>query len=273
MEVLEQLAEALRYGFIQRALIAGSFVAISCAFLGVFLVLRRFAMIGDGLSHFAFGAIGLGLFLQLAPLWVAVPLTVVASLVILRLSERAKVHGDAAIGMIAAIGVSLGVILASLGGGFNVDLFSYLFGDILAISPIEAGMAMGLSALVMTVTVLFYHDLFVITFDEEHARSLGVKARWINKLLIVLTAVTVVLGIKVVGTLLVSSMIIFPAVTALRVARGFKGAIAMALVVSVVSVVGGILVAFVLNLPAGASIVMLNAVFFVTANIAKRWIP
>lgn len=268
--LIAQLSEAFHYSFMQRALVAGTFVACSCGVLGVFLVLRRFSMIGDGLAHFSFGAIGLALLLGIWPFYVAVPLVVAASFLVLRLSERA-VHGDAAIGMLSAVGVASGVMLATLGGGFNVDLFSYLFGDILAVSGIETGGAVVLSLLVLGVTVLYYNDLFAVTFDPENARVLGVRARRVESVLVFVAAITVVLGIKVVGTMLVSSLIIFPAVTALQVAKGFKSALVLAAGQGIVSVLLGVSAAYILDVPAGAMIVTLNAVIFGLAFCLARF--
>jgi zinc transport system permease protein len=269
--LLDELLGALQYGFIQRALLAGIFIALSCSSLGVFLVLRRYSLIGDGLAHVAFGTIGLGLLLQTHPLYLSAPLVMLASLWISYLAERAKIHGDAAIGMVSALGVSTGVMLASVGRGFNVDLFSYLFGNILAISRGEVYLSVGLSLVVLSVVVLFLHDLFALTFEEEYARVLGIKTRRVVQLLTLCTALTVVLGIRVVGTMLVSSLIVFPAVTALQVARGFKAALVVAALASVGSVIAGIVVSFLLNLPTGATVVYVNFVFFGAAFVWGRW--
>jgi zinc transport system permease protein len=270
MQFLMPLVEALQYGFIRRALIVGALIAICCAFLGVFLVLRRFAMIGDGLAHVSFATIGVGLLLQTSPLYVAVPLTMAAALVILQLTEKADVYGDAAIGLLSALGVAVGVTLASVGGGFNVDLFSYLFGDILTISHTEAWMAGILSLSIIGLTSLFYQELFALTFDEDYAHVLGINPRRMTQALILLTSVTVVLSIKVVGTMLVSSLIVFPAVTALQLARGFKLAILLAAFTAVFSVIIGIFLAYLVGLPAGASIVLLNFGLFVLAFLVKQ---
>ena len=266
------IIEALQYGFVQRAFIAGSFIAISCAVLGVFLVLRRFSLIGEGLSHFAFGTIGLGLLLNIYPLYLTIPLVILASFWILHLAEKTNVYADAAIGLVSAIGIAVGVILASKGGGFNVDLFSYLFGDILAVSKLETLISIGLSLVVMVVVGLFYHDLFAITFDEEYARVLGLKTKRLNHLLVMLTALTVVLGIKVVGTLLVASLIIFPAITALQIAPGFKTVILIAVITSITSVLLGIITAYAFDLPAGASIVIVNFILFMLSYAYKTMI-
>ena len=270
MSVLAELQEAVQYTFIQRALLAGSFIALSCALLGVFLVLRRFSLIGDGLAHVAFGAIGLGLLLHAHPLYVAAPLVMLASLGILLLTEKAKIYGDAAVGVVSALGVATGVMLASVGQGFNVDLFSYLFGSILAISAGEVILSVALSVVVLIVVALFRHDLFAITFEEEYAQVLGIRTRRVTYALTLGTALTVVLGIRVVGTMLVSSLIIFPTITALQLARGFKAALLIAALAAVGSVVLGIFLSFLSNLPTGATIVYVNLAFFAGAFLAAR---
>ncbi len=260
----------LNYSFIQRAYLAGSFVAALCAMLGLFLVLRRLSLIGDGLSHVSFGAIALGLFFGVYPFYVAVPSVLIASYFILKLTEKAKMYGDAAIGIVSALSIAGGVILASLSRGFNVDLFSYLFGNILVISDQEVYLSIGLSLSVLLVILLLYGDLFSATFDEEYARVSGIKTARLHLVLTSLTAVTVVLAIKVVGIMLVSALLILPAVSALQMARSFRTAMLIAVASSVISVLVGITLSFSLNLPAGATIVMINGVIFLAALIFKR---
>lgn len=253
----------LNYGFITRAYLAGSFIAILCAVLGLILVLRKLSLIGDGLSHVSFGAIALGLFFGIYPFYVAIPVVILASYLILKLTEKAKIYGDAAIGIVSAVGIAGGVILASLSKGFNVDLFSYLFGNILAISLSEVYLSIGLSLLVILVMIFFYHDFFSTTFDEEYAKVSGIKTERINLILTILTAITVVLAIKVVGIMLVSALLILPAVTALQIAKGFRTAMLVAAVISVLSVICGITISFFADLPAGATIVLFNFLIFV----------
>ena len=254
----------------QRALLAGTFIAVGCACLGVFMVLRRQAMIGDGLAHFTFAAVGLGLLLGAAPRAVAAPLVVVASLLILLLPEKTALLGDAAIGMISALGLAGGILLASLGHGINVDLFSYLFGDILAVSHLEAVFAVLASLAVVGLIALNYHDLFALTFDPAQARVSGVRPERLTRLLAVLVGLVVVLGVRVVGTLLISGLLVFPAATALQVARSFRAALWIAALVAAASVLLGIALAFLLNLPAGAAIILLNALFFSAAFLRPR---
>ena len=264
------LLHFLSYSFIQKAYLAGTFIAVLCAILGLFLVLRKLSLIGDGLSHVSFGAIALGLFFGIYPFYAAIPVVLIGSYIIIRLTERARVYGDAAIGIVSSIGIAGGVILASVSNGFNVDLFSYLFGNILAISNQEVYLSLGLSIAVLLIIILLYNDLFSVTFDEEFARITGVKTERINLVLTFLTAITVVLAVKVVGIMLVSALLILPAVTALQVARGFKGAMLIAALDAVISVLSGITLSFLLDLPAGATIVMINLMFFSAALLYKK---
>ncbi len=256
------LLNFLNYEFIQRAYLAGSFIAVLCAMLGIFLVLRKLSLIGDGLSHVSFGAIALGLFFGIYPFYVAVPVVVLASYFILKLTEKARIYGDAAIGIVSSVGIAGGVILASLSRGFNVDLFSYLFGNILAISIQEVYLSIALSVSALFTIIFLYNDLFSATFDEDYAKVSGIKTERINLILIFLTAITVVLAIKVVGIMLVSALLILPAVAALQVAKSFKAAMIVAVAISVFSVLAGVTISFYYDLPAGAAIVMVNFILF-----------
>lgn len=266
-----QIQQALAFGFIQRAIIAGSFIAFICSLLGLFLVLKRFALIGDGIAHVGFAAVALGLFLHQSPLVFLVLLVAVASLLILELAERGKVFSDTSIGIVSSSSVAVGVMLASLAKGFNADLFSYLFGNILAVSASEVRMAVTLSLIVLILVAIAYHDLFAIAFDDELAKASGVRTRLINRLLVVMTAITVVLGIRLVGTMLVSSLIILPASTALQLVKGFRAAIFYAAFVAVGSVWAGIFLSYILDLPTGATIVLLNLAAFLSALFLSRW--
>jgi zinc transport system permease protein len=260
----------LQYSFIQKAFLAGSFVGIICASLGMFLVLRKMSLIGDGLSHVSFGAIALGLFFGVYPFYVSAPMVLAGSYLILKITEKAKVYGDAAIGIVSAVGIAGGVILASLSRGFNVDLFSYLYGNILAISQLELVVSVLLSIIVLAMLYFYYWDLFSATFDEEYAKTSGIKTGFINILLALLTALTVVLSVKMVGVMLVSALLILPAVTALQISKGFMTSLFIAVIVSLISVISGISFSFFLNIPTGATIVMVNALFFIFALIYKK---
>jgi zinc transport system permease protein len=260
----------LNYAFIQRAYLAGSLIAVLCAMLGLFLVLRKLSLIGDGLSHVSFGAIALGLFFGFYPFSVAIPAVLIASYFILKLTEKTKMYGDAAIGIVSSCGIAGGVILASLSKGFSVDLFSYLFGNILAISTQEVYLSLGLSLAALLAIIVLYNDLFSTTFDEEYARITGIRTERVNLILTFLTAITVVLAIKVVGIMLVSALLILPAVTALQIAKGFSGAMLISVLVAIISVLAGITLSFFLDLPAGATIVMFNVIFFAITLAFKK---
>lgn len=252
----------LSYGFMQRAVIAGSFIAALCAILGVFLVLRRLSLIGDGLSHVTFGALALGLFFNVTPVYIALPLVVLSSLGIMKLTEAQRVYGDAAIGIVSALGIAIGILLVSITRGFNIDLFSYLFGNILAITKAEVWLSIGLATIVIMLVGFYYYDLVAITFDEECAQAEGINTKAVNKMLVVLTAITVVLAMKVVGIMLVSALLILPTVTALQVAKGFRMTMLVAVIVAVVSVWTGIIFSFFLDWPSGATIVLVSLVLF-----------
>jgi zinc transport system permease protein len=250
------------YGFLQRALIAGLFIAIACALLGVFLILRRDAMIGHGLAHVAFAGVALGLFLNMMPLAMALIIAVGASLVIMKLKTKAGLHGDTAIAIFSSVGFALGVLVATLSHSFNVDLFSYLFGEILAIEPSEVIFSVILAVVVMILILLNYHKFMYMTFDRESAKASGIKVDRLDTLLTILTAVTVVLGMKVVGILLVSALVVIPAAAGLQIASNFKQAIFLSAAVSIVSVVFGLILSFLLDLPASGSIVILSFISF-----------
>jgi zinc transport system permease protein len=257
-----EILQFLQYTFIRRALIAGCFIALLCAMLGVLLVLRRLSLIGDGLAHVTFGTAALGLLLKVQPVIFSVPLIVLSSLAILKLTEKARIHGDAAIGIVSALGISTGVLLASLAAGFNVDLFSYLFGSILSVTPTEVGVSIALSVVVIGVIAYLYRPLLSISFDEEFARASGINTKRINNIVAVLTGVTVVLAMRLVGIMLTSALLILPAVSAFQVARSFKSAMAVAVSTAVLSVFLGIFLSFLFNLPTWALIVLLNLCFF-----------
>ena len=250
------------YGFLQRALLAGIFIAIACAMLGVFLILRRDAMIGHGLAHVTFAGVALGLFLNVMPLAMALFIAVAASLVIMKLKDKVGLHGDTAIAIFSSVGFALGVLFATLSQSFNVDLFSYLFGEILAIELSEVWFSVILAAIVMGLVILNYHKFMYMTFDRESAKASGIKVNRLDTLLTVLTAVTIVLGMKVVGILLVSALVVIPAAAGLQIASNFRQAIILSTIVSIVSVVLGLLFALVLDLPASGSIVILSFIFF-----------
>ena len=258
------------YGFLQRAFLAGVFIAIACALLGIFLILRRDAMIGHGLAHITFAGIALGLFLNVMPLAVALFVAVVASLIIMKLKVKAGLHGDTAIAIFSSVGFALGILLATLSQSFNVDLFSYLFGEILAIETSEVVFSIFLAVIVVLLVTLNYHKFMYMTFDRESAKASGIKVDRLDSLLTVLTAITVVLGMKVVGILLVSALVVIPAAAGLMVSSSFRQAIIFSTCISVASVVLGLVFAFLLDLPASGSIVLISFLAFGILFVFRR---
>lgn len=264
------LLDFFQYGFVQRAIISGSLIALTCSILGVFLILKRMSLIGDGLSHVSFGAIAVGLLFGIYPYYVAVPLVAVSSLAILKISEKARLYADASIGIVSATAIAIGVIIASISGGFNADLLSFLFGNILAISLIEVFFSVLMTAIVLFIVWFFYWDLFSSTYDGEYAAISGVNVSFINSVFTILTAVTVVLSVKVVGVMLVSALLIVPASAALQIAKGFKSTIVISSIISLAGVFAGIIISLIFNLPAGASIVLTDVLLFMVVLFYRK---
>lgn len=264
------MAELFAYGFLQRAVLAGLFVAVACALLGVFIILRRDSMIGHGLAHVVFAGVALGIFLNLTPLAMALLIALITSLLIMKLKERAGLYGDLALAIFSSVGFALGILFVSLAQGFNVDLFGFLFGEILAIETPEVWLSVALAAAVVVIVLMNYHRFMYLTFDRESARASGIRVGRLDTLLTVLTAVTVVLGMKVVGILLVSALLVIPSTTGLQLSSSFKQALILSSIVALASVALGLLLAFFLDLPASAAIVILSFFFFTLSFLLKR---
>ncbi len=260
--MLQTLMEMFSYSFMSRALIVGIPVSLCAALLGVSLVLKRYSMIGDGLSHVGFGALAIAAALNLAPLEVAIPVVVLAAFLLLRLSENSKIKGDAAIAIISSSALAIGVIVATLNKGMNTDLNNYLFGSILATTPEDAVFSVVLSVIVILLFVLFYHKIFAVTFDENFAKATGTRANLYNLIIALLTALTIVVGMRIMGTLLISSLIIFPSLTSMRLCKTFKTVVVCSAVLSVLCFVVGITASFLYETPTGASIVAANIIAF-----------
>lgn len=264
------LLSMLSYHFIQRALIVGVLVSLCAALLGVSLVLKRFSMIGDGLSHVGFGALAVASAFHLAPLAVAVPVVVLSAVLLLRLRGRSKGRGDAAIGIISSSALAIGVIVVSVTSGMNTEVSSYLFGSILSLSRSDAILSAVLSLAVLAVFLLFYPRLFSVTFDETFARATGTRSELYNTLLAVLTAVTVVLGMRMMGALLISSLIIFPALSAMKLCRSFHGVVLCAALISVACFLAGMTASYVFETPSGASVVVADLLAFALCSLFGR---
>ena len=249
--MIQGIIEMMSYPFMTRAFLVGSLVALCSALLGVSLVLKRYSMIGDGLSHVGFGAMAIAAAMNAAPLAVAIPIVIVAAVLLLRINSNAKIKGDAAIALISTSSLAIGVMVISLTTGMNTDVYNYMFGSILAMSSDDLKLSVILSVIVLILFIFFYHKIFAITFDETFARATGVKAGIYNTLI-------AVLGMRMMGALLISSLIIFPALTSMRVCRKFKSVILNSAVLSVVCLIAGLTISYVGATPAGASVVLAN---------------
>lgn len=254
------IVKMFSYGFITRAVIGGILVSLCASLLGVSLVLKRYSMIGDGLSHVGFGALAVAGAVNIAPLEAAIPIVVVvvSAFFLLRISNNSKIHGDAAIALISTSALAIGITVATMTNGMNTDINSYMFGSILSMSESDMWLCIVLGAVVLAMFVLFYNRIFAVTFDESFAKATGTKTNIYNMLIAILTAITIVLGMKMMGTLLISSLIIFPAVTSMRVCKRFKTVMISSAIVSVTCFFVGIVISYIYSTPAGASIVLVN---------------
>lgn len=250
------------YSFIVRAFIVGLLVSICSALLGVSLVLKRYSMIGDGLSHVGFGTLCVATAMNAAPMAVSIPVVVLAAFLLLRISENSKIKGDSAIALISTGSLAIGVVLISMTRGSNIDIHNYMFGSILSLNTVDVVVSVSLSVVVILLFVLFYNKIFSVTFDENFARASGVKAGIYNMLIAFLTAITIVLGMRMMGTLLISGLIIFPALTSMRICKKFRTVTICSAIVSLVCFFAGILCSYLGGTPTGASIVIANIAAF-----------
>ena len=238
------ILEALSYGFMQKALIAGIAVGLICSFMGTFLVLRRYSLFGDGIAHVAFGGISVGLFLGVFPLWTAFIVSIFGGLGLQKLRQSTKISGDSAVAVVLVSGLAVGVILVSSSGGFSVDLFSFLFGSILLISQEDTIMILALSAGIIATLTIMQKQFLHLTFNEEQAKLAGMRTTLLNYAFVVLASITVVTSMRLVGILLISALIVIPNITAMQFGKGFKKTVFISMSISVISVVSGILLSY-----------------------------
>ena len=268
--MLELFADLFSYSFMSRAMIVGVLVALCSALLGVSLVLKRYSMIGDGLSHVGFGALSVAVAMNVAPLQISIPVVVIAAFLLLRINSDSRIKGDAAIALISSSALAIGVIVTSLTTGLNADVQNYLFGSILAMSESDVVLSISLSVLVLLLFIVFYHRLFAVTFDESFARATGTRSNIYNMLLALLTAITIVVGMRIMGAMLISSLVIFPALTSMRVCRSFRGVILCSAVISVLCFFLGMFASYVFSTPAGASVVVVNLAAFLLFSLVGK---
>ncbi len=267
--MIQYFAEILSYPFALRALAVGIVLSLCAALLGVNLVLKRMSMLGDGLSHVSFGAAAVALALGLAPLEFSIPLVIIAAFLLLWLQNK-KIGGDAAIAVISSGALAVGITVASLTTGMNTDISSYMFGSILALAKRDVALSLAFATAVMVVYLLFYHKIFLVSFDPDFARATGVRVKLYDGITAVLTAVLTVIGMRVMGALLISSIITVPALSAMRCTKSYRGTVLCAAAFSVTAFLAGITLSFVYDLPTGAAVVLCNLAIFILSSFFRR---
>lgn len=265
--IIKELSEMLSLDFMVNAFICGILISICSALLGVSLVLKRYSMIGDGLSHVAFASLAVGSALMLTPLYVAIPAVIVAAFCLLRLNEKGKIKGDALTAIISTGSLAIGTVAISLSPGSNIDLNGYMFGSVFALSETDVIFSIVLFLIVVPVYMLLYNRIFSVTFDPSFAKATGVKVGLYDTVLALLSAVTIVIGMRFMGTLLISALIVFPPMTAMRVMKSFKGVVICSAILPIISFSVGLTASYFLGTPAGASVVCISLVCFLICSL------
>lgn len=264
---INEIIDILSYPFMIRAIIVGILVSFCAALLGVILVLKRYALIGHGLSDVGFAALSLATAIGVSPIYIATPIVIFASFIIMYISQSKKINGDIAIGIFSTGALSFGVIITAFSRGFNMDVYSYMFGSILAMNRTDLFVSLFLSVIVIFVFILFYNRLFIISSDENFARAIGINIRFYQFLISLLTAVTVAVGMRMMGTLLISSLIIFPAFIAKKLVRSFKYLVILSALFSIFCFVFGLIASLIFDLPTGAGIVLVNIIVLFLCSV------
>lgn len=267
---MEMVFDLIQYGFMQRALISAIAISVICAIVGLFLVLKRHSLFGDALAHVAFGGISLGLFIGVYPLWTAYIVAILSAVGVNKLRESTKIPPDSSIAVLLTSGLAIGVILISISGGYTLDLFSLLFGNILLVGNDDLIMILITAAIVIPVIYMLYKKLVLIIFDENQAKVSGLNVTWINTLFIILASITIIASIRLVGVLLISSLIVIPNITAIMLGKGFKKTLLISCAMSVFSSVFGIVISYYLNLAPSGTIVLILVSIFLISVIAKN---
>lgn len=264
------MIDIFQYGFITRGLEAGIIISLIAPLIGIFLVLRRYSLIADTLSHVSLAGVAIGLLLKLNPIFTAILTSVVSSFMIERLRLSRKVYGESALAIFLSGSLALAIVLISLAHGFSVDLFSYLFGSIVTVRESDVVIIGVLGIIIIVIISFLYKELVYISFDEEGAQVSGIPTRFINTLLIILAAVTISLAIPIVGVLLISALMVVPVISALQFKKSFHQTLIIAEIISVFSVISGIFVSYYLDLATGGTIVLITLAIFMASLVFKK---
>ena len=269
--MIQVIIEMMSHTFIQRAVLVGTLVSLCAALLGVSLVLKRYSMIGDGLSHVGFGVLTVATAFGFAtPLYIAIPCVTLSAIILLKIGNNSKIKSDSAIALISSSALAIGVAVTSLTTGMNTDVCNFMFGSILAMSKTDVILSVIVSIIVAVLFIIYYRKLFIVTFDEAFAKASGLKANRYTSIIAILTALIIVIGMRMMGVMLISSIIIFPALTSMRIFKSFKRVVISSGIISVLSFLMGIYLSYIYNISTGAMIVIVNLVIFILFSIIDK---
>ena len=264
---MNNIIEIFSYSFMIKALIVGVLISLCASLIGVSTVLRRNSLIGDGLSHVAFMTFAMATILNFSPLYFSIPIVIVVSFLILRLNSSNKVHGDSMIALASASSLAIGTFMISITKGVNIDINNYLFGSILSVDTLDVIISIILTLVVLFIYIIFYNKIFAITFDETFSKSIGIKTNIYNAIFAILCSLVVVVGMRLMGSLLISSLIIFPALSSMQLFKKFKSVVLSSVVISIISFIIGLILSYIFSTPTGATIVIVNLIVFILLKI------
>ena len=266
---MSSIVEMFSYSFMIKALIVGILISLCASLIGVSLVLKRNSMIGDGLSHVGFGAFAIASVFNFTPIYFALPIVIISSFLILKLNENSKLQGDSLIAILSSSSLAIGTFVISI-FGVNTDINNYLFGSILSISNIDIIISIILSIFIITLYIFSYNKIFAITFDEKIAKSIGINTDLYNMLFAILCSIVVVLGMRLMGSLLISSLIIFPTLSSMMLYKNFKSVVISSTIISIISFIVGLISSYILNTPTGSTIVIINLIVFIILKLISK---
>lgn len=266
---MSSIVEMFSYSFMIKALIVGILISLCASLIGVSLVLKRNSMIGDGLSHVGFGAFAIASVFNFTPIYFALPIVIISSFLILKLNENSKLQGDSLIAILSSSSLAIGTFVISI-FGVNTDINNYLFGSILSISNIDIIISIILSIFIITLYIFSYNKIFAITFDEKFAKSIGINTDLYNMLFAILCSIVVVLGMRLMGSLLISSLIIFPTLSSMMLYKNFKSVVISSTIISIISFIVGLISSYILNTPTGSTIVIINLIVFIILKLISK---
>lgn len=267
---MQVITNMFQYEFMIRAFLAGIIIAIIVPWIGSFLVVRRLSLIADALSHVALTGVAIGLFLGINPLFTTILSTITVAFIIEEIRSNKHISSESILAMILPGGLALALILISIANGFNTNLFTYLFGSITTVTNQDIWTILLVGVVIVSTLVVFYRQFVYTAFDEESARTSGIPVRFINNLFMVLIALTVSVAMKVVGALLIGALIVIPTISAMQIVKGFKASIFVGVLFALMSVLSGLAASYYVNLPAGATIVIVSIFFFIIASFLKN---